>query len=525
MESLSPDGSSRSSGSPEREIVIEIMETRNPEVDSPTSGTWSPAVISASATSKPSTDIPLEVKSLLGTAELIYRSINGFLRHTTRNERVLEGVSQDKIRELASQVLKHWGLLQSLFLLATFLFETDDAQPDPSTYNLALLRQYRETLGRLEAWIVEGDLLEAYQSARKGGTAGRFKWPLLPEVTNGSLTELVASQTMFRIALAADSKASLLRAFCGPEKLVFGRDIPTRVATAKLKDELTMLSDFNPYRLHGRYLPRRCPGSWESIQKNEVFKSWREGDIGRLWIHGERGCGKTVLASAIIDDLIKELPSDPSGPSVAVCYSYVSSTDNLSTDPTNVLGAFLRQLATQNNDALQELVKAVRGPTVVKVKKRPPRPTSRSPSPGGDSNSSSDEDTEYEGERFTRDLATLTQHIGMVQKFFKRIYMVIDGVDEGGQPLFDAIEELSGVLTSSAVPEESRSVSKLLALSRSGDSMNSVCSDLNFTVLEVAPDVDDIRALVHFIMDPKEYPEVHPLSIHITDALTSRKLS
>lgn len=89
-------------------------------------------------------------------------------------------------------------------------------------------------------------------------------------------------------------------------------------------------------------LKKREPntGSW-FIDSSE-FKDWKDEPDSFLWLHGKAGCGKSVLATTIIEHILKQC-SNVSESSIA--YFYFDFTDKAKQDCTNLLLSLVSQLA------------------------------------------------------------------------------------------------------------------------------------------------------------------------------------
>ena len=93
--------------------------------------------------------------------------------------------------------------------------------------------------------------------------------------------------------------------------------------------------------IHERHLRAKLDGTCDWIQTNEVFKRWRSPDDLMLCkrmvaISGIPGCGKSILASAIVDELNKRSQS-------TLFFSF-SSSDGSRKDGGNLVRTFLSQL-------------------------------------------------------------------------------------------------------------------------------------------------------------------------------------
>ncbi|KAI4261371.1 MAG: hypothetical protein L6R42_003429 [Xanthoria sp. 1 TBL-2021] len=77
------------------------------------------------------------------------------------------------------------------------------------------------------------------------------------------------------------------------------------------------------------------------------YAKWKVEPHSIYWLHGILGCGKTILASTIIDDLSKCCAPSPS----TLAYFYCSDRQ----DCAQILRSLLRQLASQSRECLEML--------------------------------------------------------------------------------------------------------------------------------------------------------------------------
>jgi hypothetical protein len=86
-------------------------------------------------------------------------------------------------------------------------------------------------------------------------------------------------------------------------------------------------------------------GLW--FLKGERYASWKEDDASYLWLHGIPGCGKTILSSTILEDLLQ--PSD-SHPTHIVVYFYFDFNDVQKQNAELMLRSLVDQLSQQAVD-------------------------------------------------------------------------------------------------------------------------------------------------------------------------------
>ncbi|KAH0594647.1 hypothetical protein MHUMG1_07481 [Metarhizium humberi] len=99
------------------------------------------------------------------------------------------------------------------------------------------------------------------------------------------------------------------------------------------------------YKSHGKRNPDRVPGTCEWFLRHPKYRRWRqERQSSLLWVSGDPGCGKSVLASF----LLGELKSDKSQTILpgTVCFFYFKDDNDKQNSATSALCAILHQLFT-----------------------------------------------------------------------------------------------------------------------------------------------------------------------------------
>ncbi|RFU26917.1 hypothetical protein B7463_g9416, partial [Scytalidium lignicola] len=177
-------------------------------------------------------------------------------------------------------------------------------------------------------------------------TTGRMASQL--ELLSSSLVALqqgqVKVQDTFTMREAIDS-------IMGPTQRLLERlhrydDFLTRESRDDIFDWLSPVR----YRVH--HLTERQDRLLESGQwlfQSEMFRSWQNSSIsGTLWLHGMPGCGKSKLASAVIDDELKRRAVSKSTDSepAPIAYFYCSrnKAEPERSDPQEILRCIARQL-------------------------------------------------------------------------------------------------------------------------------------------------------------------------------------
>ncbi|KAJ8106078.1 hypothetical protein OPT61_g9781 [Boeremia exigua] len=85
-------------------------------------------------------------------------------------------------------------------------------------------------------------------------------------------------------------------------------------------------------------------GLW--LLESEQYKNWKTSAASRLWLYGIPGCGKTILSSTIIENLL-EISHD--NPRVAAIYFFFDFRDTQKQDPELMLRSLFCQLLQQSD--------------------------------------------------------------------------------------------------------------------------------------------------------------------------------
>jgi Cdc6-like AAA superfamily ATPase len=133
----------------------------------------------------------------------------------------------------------------------------------------------------------------------------------------------------------------------------------------------------------------------------------------RLWLHGIPGAGKTILASLVIEEALKNADKEH-----AVAFFYCDYKNVASQRPVNILGSIASQIARQDEQCLHTLEDYY-----------------RSCNPQGSLQRSPKAD----------DLRDLILHMAT---FFKDISIIVDGLDECGKTTVAAVELLDSFSSS-----------------------------------------------------------------------------
>ncbi|KAG1850980.1 hypothetical protein C8R48DRAFT_778011 [Suillus tomentosus] len=91
---------------------------------------------------------------------------------------------------------------------------------------------------------------------------------------------------------------------------------------------------------------QRNVGTGRWIFHAEQYVAWNASDSAFLWLNGQAGSGKTILASAVIDEIQGSGPADPQ----TLGYFYCDFRDEQTTNAAAVLRSLVVQLLRQSTD-------------------------------------------------------------------------------------------------------------------------------------------------------------------------------
>lgn len=119
-----------------------------------------------------------------------------------------------------------------------------------------------------------------------------------------------------------------------------------REAEGRREKILTWLSHPNPSESHNNISSARKSGDtgrW--FLDGTIFQKFKTCAKSVLWLHGDSGCGKSVLCSAVIDELQAVKQSKSPQP---LAYWYFSVNDTKRRSLQNFMRAFMTQLIPRN---------------------------------------------------------------------------------------------------------------------------------------------------------------------------------
>ncbi|KAH0565359.1 hypothetical protein GP486_001242 [Trichoglossum hirsutum] len=107
-------------------------------------------------------------------------------------------------------------------------------------------------------------------------------------------------------------------------------------------------SDYEEHKARNR---NQVPGTCEWFTSHQLFRSWQESRASSLlWVSADPGCGKSVLAKYLIDDVLQSTKSR------TTCYFFFKDDNTEQRSAVNALCALLRQLFLLKKTLLQHAI-------------------------------------------------------------------------------------------------------------------------------------------------------------------------
>lgn len=370
--------------------------------------------------------------------------------------------AKKEVSELADEAQNLAGVLHRLSLLASAL-EIDASE---STLRLHHIISCRQLLLRVERAIAKAKP-DLDSSKKRQVLARSLKWPFSVDETKEHLIQISRCKETLSLALGADSMDALAKCLARQEDidgrlaaLAVSTQRATEISTnirinSQRKKVLDFFMSVNPQPSLDLCLKLRFPMTGLWLLDGEAFQRWLMTANSRLWLSGIPGAGKTVLAGAIIEEVLK-LSSENVGVAFFFC-EFKNSQTHL---PLQLLSTLASQLARQNSDAFK----------ILDAYHEELHPESRLGS----------------GPTLSRMLDVIQQ----MAQCFQTVYIVVDGVDECG----DHAREVSETLLSLVIDDEESTISAAI-LSRKEQHIREVL-EVSFDPLDIEAHKDDVRLYV-----------------------------
>ncbi|KAH9892930.1 hypothetical protein F4778DRAFT_794926 [Xylariomycetidae sp. FL2044] len=244
--------------------------------------------------------------------------------------------------------------------------EIDDDDPNDTRSSTP---SFRGSPSQTQATSPDGVITTPMARGRKRGwmmsQSRRFRWPLFRK---GKVIDLLKKLEMQKSQLQLALQAVMYTGPLGPKGLsAMEEDIHVIEANLNEQEQRSCLSwlkpyDIDLYEFHSQQLDKQEDETCEWLTNSESWRQWlnggspspKKGDFRRfIWVHGIPGAGKTVLASFLIDYVQKYraslLPENDQarGGSHGSCYFYCHHTRNQD-ETASMLRCLIRELSMQH---------------------------------------------------------------------------------------------------------------------------------------------------------------------------------
>ena len=380
------------------------------------------------------------IVGLVRFAEMVFTRTSRYVKEVKQGHKERSDLNEE-IGAL-SEILRK---LQGLCSVMKAKGDNERRQPFVQTRQLHNCRETLLTIkSKLDAY--EGPS-HAVRSASKP-----FWWPFASSEVKDLLAKIQRHKTDLSLALTADGMSGHLQTL----PIVHGiQSELNRIALDKQRRRI--LASFGSIDFRKKHemslkLWRPSTGLW--LTDGTQFRGWLNDQTAKnIWCYGIPGSGKTVLASAVIEEVHKQCSY-----SVAAAYFYCDYKDAKTQDPVNILGSLAKQLIVQSERCFKA------SQTFHEVY-----------------HSGKQVSTSYPPEE-------LCNLIRKMSSFFKQTMIIVDGLDECDKNTMTVVELLSSLSKS-----EMSSV-RTLFLSRDEIEIREILTD--YTPLSIAADKADLQLYV-----------------------------
>ncbi|KAF5228271.1 hypothetical protein FANTH_14544 [Fusarium anthophilum] len=348
------------------------------------------------------------IAGIIALADLVFKTVFSYTYKAKEAKKDVESLKEEISR-----------LSSALRILDALAYELEaENGPRDVALNAKLLDQCRETLNAINQKVQKA--VKDFDDARKWKSVSRrLKWPFSSSETKDLLESLSRYKATVSMAASADSLSKLQTVLS--QQATHSTKIEALVQKVYQKSEITasilldrekqrildffMKPNLNPQPSLDQSIKWRHPTTGNWLLSSTELKTWFDKNGSLVWLNGIAGGGKTILAGLVIQEALSG-----SSPEVGVAFFFCDYKNTESLIPTKILGAITSQLALQNDESFDHLDNYFK-------KLCPSRALSKEP-----------------------EVAGLRDTIANMVKTFRRVLIIVDGLDECG-------DEMSSVTT------------------------------------------------------------------------------
>ncbi|KAF4432131.1 hypothetical protein F53441_13850 [Fusarium austroafricanum] len=364
-----------------------------------------------------------------------------------RYGRAATGAKED-VRRLGDEINSFSGVLRSLHALACD-FETQ-GQEFESTLRVEHLSQCERTFEMIGKRVKKA--LDDFNKPSKLHTLSRqLKWPYSTSETKELLADVEHQDK---------SNHDLEKTFAQAK-------ISAQILLDNQKKRILdffMTPDGNPQRNLDQSIKWRQPTTGTWLLESKELKDWLATSGSRLWLKGIPGGGKTILAGAVIQEILAKSVAGTN--STGVAFYFCDYKDSKTHCPIKILGAVAHQLALQKDDAFAYLENYYHD-------LHPERALNKTP-----------------------DVDELRATITRMSKTFDQVFIIIDGIDECGG-------EVQNVARALAELADSTDTASIAIFSRDEEEIRTALND-DFKQVKISARREDVATYIKAEMELRE---------------------
>ena len=118
-----------------------------------------------------------------------------------------------------------------------------------------------------------------------------------------------------------------------------------------MREVLRWLSELDPSVKYNKALEDRNAKTGKWLVDCEAFSKWKQTP-SILWLFGIPGCGKTILSSTVIENLLDRRNLDRT---LMIAYFYIDFSEEETQIPENMIRSLLKQICVQSHTAAQKV--------------------------------------------------------------------------------------------------------------------------------------------------------------------------